>query len=132
MKELVGRIITGIRVAPDQSELLFDTDKGPVKYSTEADCCSESWFADITGVHAIIGAQVRQAEEVENMAHYNVEDGRTRQEYDSAYGWKLTTDKGHADIVFRNSSNGYYGGWMNKASDTKAKGFTPITDDWRA
>lgn len=131
MKELIGKKISGLRINEDQSILMFDTDQGAVGYVTYGDCCSETWFADITGVSAMLGGTVQTAEEV-SMDGYNVEDGRTRQEYDEAYGYKLTTDKGYADIVFRNSSNGYYGGSIELLKRGLPDGMTAIVDDWHA
>lgn len=131
MKELIGKKITGLRINEDQSVLAFDTDQGVIAYDAWGECCSETWFADITGVSALIGGTVRTADEV-NMEGYNVEDGRTRQEYDEAYGYKLTTDKGYTDIVFRNSSNGYYGGSIDPLRGEPPEGMTAITDDWHA
>ena len=131
MKELIGKRITQISVNDDQSILSFATDGGTVSYQTYGDCCSESWFADITGVDALLGGTVQSADEV-NMDGYNVEDGRTRQVYDEAYGWKLRTDKGYADIVFRNSSNGYYGGWMELFGGALPDTMVTIFEDWSA
>ena len=102
-----------------------------IAYDAWGDCCSETWFADITGVGALIGGTVQTADEV-SMDGYNVEDGRTRQECDEAYGYKLTTDKGYADIVFRNSSNGYYGGSIELLKRELPEGMIAITDDWQA
>ena len=131
MKELIGKKISHIRINDDQSILSFETDQGLVSYEAWGDCCSESWFADITGVSALIGGVVATADEV-SMDDYNVNDGRTRQGEDSAYGYKITTDKGYADIVFRNSSNGYYGGDMNLLRDIGDSNMTEILDDWHA
>ncbi len=133
MKELIGKKIVGLRINQDQSILAFDTDQGIVAYMTDADCCSETWFADITGVDALIGGTVQTADEV-SLEGYNVEDGRTRQEEDSAYGIKLTTERGYVDIVFRNSSNGYYGGdiYLLDRDLTDADVMTHISDDWHA
>jgi hypothetical protein len=131
MKELISKKITGMRINDDQSVLAFDTDQGTVAYGAWGDCCSETWFADITGVSALLGGTVQTADEV-SMEGYNVEDGRTRQEYDEAYGVKLTTDKGYADIVFRNSSNGYYGGSIELLKRDLPEDMTAITDDWHA
>lgn len=132
MKELIGKTITGLRVNEDQSLLVFDHPDGTnTGYETDADCCSETWFADITGVSALIGGVVRTADEV-SMDGYNVNDGRGRQESDEAYGYKLTTDKGHVDIVFRNSSNGYYGGSINIFNNRLPENMVEITDDWMA
>ena len=131
MNELIGKKITGLRINEDQSVLAFDTDQGVIAYDAWGDCCSETWFADITGVGALIGGTVQTADEV-SMDGYNVEDGRTRQECDEAYGYKLTTDKGYADIVFRNSSNGYYGGEIRLMKGELPKVMIAITDDWQA
>jgi hypothetical protein len=131
MKELIGKKITGLRINEDQSVLVFDTDQGAIAYDAFGDCCSETWFADITGVSALLGGIVQTADEV-GMEGYNVEDGRTRQEWDEAYGYKLTTDKGYADIVFRNSSNGYYGGSIDLLKRELPEGMTAVTDDWHA
>ncbi len=131
MEELIGKTIESLSVSKDQSILAFYTDAGVIAYEVEGDCCSESWFADINGVSALINGKVT-ASDIVSMDGYNVEDGRCRQEYDAAYGIKITTDKGYADIVFRNSSNGYYGGWMNKFSASLPDVMVQITNDWQA
>lgn len=132
---LLGKKITGMQVSDDDAYLRFDTDAGRVLFFADADCCSETWFADITGVDALLGGRVLEVDEVDIGV---VHDDRGRQDEDVAYGVKLRTDKGYADIVFRNSSNGYYGGglrlitdyldWPVPTDDT----FTPITADWSA
>lgn len=130
MKELIGKKINKILVNSDQSVLIFDTDQGDVAYETYADCCSETWFADITGVAALLGGTVATVEEVDIEV---VEDGRTRQEEDCFYGVKIVTDKGHAAIVYRNSSNGYYGGSADyTANFTRPADLTEISEDWSA
>ena len=48
MNELIGKKITGMWVSNDQSILAFDTDQGVIAYDAWGDCCSETWFADIT------------------------------------------------------------------------------------
>lgn len=132
MKELVGKKINGIYVSEGENELAFDTDAGVIGYEGYGDCCSETWFADVLGVSALIGATVAAVEDVD-LENYNIEDGRGRQEADSVYGYKLRTDKGYADIVFRNSSNGYYGGSCDHMRNAPAlESMRQITDDWHA
>lgn len=131
LEQLIGKKITELRINEDQSVLAFYTDQGVIAYETRGDCCSETWFADITGVSALLGGTVQTADKV-NMDGYNAEDGRTRQQHDEAYGVKLTTDKGYCDIVFRNSSNGYYGGSIWRLMREMPDGMTAITDDWHA
>jgi hypothetical protein len=133
-QSLVGLRINAIFVSPGEHSLYLVTDRSgdaPIlALYTEGDCCSESWWADVTGVMQLLFAQVARVEDIEVEAP---EDGRGRQESDEAYGLRITTDQGAADLVFRNSSNGYYGGWctpdwsMSVPDDAKR-----ITRDWRA
>lgn len=131
MDALIDKEISRVFVSDDQHSIYFDTDSGVVGYSTEGDCCSESWFADITGVDAILGAVVLRAE---TLAMDDPSDERSRQEYDQAYGYQLTTARGRCVIVFRNSSNGYYGGWMEGPVEGAEipSSAVEITDDWSA
>jgi len=135
MDELIGKIVTKISVADQGTEypegvLIFETDSGKMHYVTDADCCSETWFADITGVDALLGVVVKDAVRIDLD---EPKDGRTRQEEDQAYGVKITTERGVCDIVYRNSSNGYYGGGCSLAVDYNgATNVREITDDWSA
>lgn len=130
MNELVGKTVIGLRVNEDQSILAFDHSDGTsTSYEAYGDCCSETWFADITGVEALLGGKVLEVENVDLPA---VADGRTRQEEDQFYGVKLRTDKGLVDIVYRNSSNGYYGGSIDLLNRELPENMKPITDDWQA
>ena len=117
MLELIGKRVSGLRINADQSILAFDHPDGTsTVYETCGDCCSETWFADFVGVHSLIGAKIARAEgSVIDFGHH--QDERTRQDYDKLYGMKLVTDKGYLDIVFRNSSNGHYSGWMGLISE---------------
>lgn len=128
MKELIGKTITGLRVNGDQTIIAFDHRGGSTAFETWGDCCSYTWFADITGVAALIGGTVLDAENIELDA---IDDGRTRQEYDLFYGIKLRTNKGIVDIVYRNSSNGYYCGNIKPYAGVLPD-MTEITDDWSA
>lgn len=132
LDKLIGKKISGIAVNDDQSILVFNTDAGDVAYEGYGDCCSETWFADIVGIQSLIGATVASVEDIE-LDPSPAQDSRCRQEEDAFYGMKLVTDKGHADIIYRNSSNGYYGGsadLMSKIPDSSS--FVKITDDWQA
>lgn len=132
MEELTGLTIKELYVGGEEQDwLVFVTDDGKeVLYETFADCCSETWFADITGVDYLLGATVTSVEEIKTE---EVEDERTRQEYDTVYGYKLTTNKGYVDIVYRNSSNGYYGGECAHVESRKYDLYmVAITDDWEA
>lgn len=144
MKELVGKTIAAVYVgdipynthfgveAYKDGRLAFQTDAGLLSYDTWGDCCSESWFADITGVDALIGGIVTACD-VAPFDGTEIYDGRTRQECDTVYGWILTTNKGRATIAFRNSSNGYYGGACERSNDdVDLSAMRQIVEDWSA
>lgn len=139
MHALEGRRVEQLRIEQGDERLIFVTDQGPIAYETDGDCCSETWFADITGVDCLLGHVVTKIEDVE-YANYDgadgirppEEDGRSRQEVDQYYGVKLTTDLGYVDIVYRNSSNGYYGGDCEQTDRVGLEDTAEITSDWQA
>lgn len=129
-KVLIGTTVTEIRVKPGEASLALVTKDGVCALDTDADCCSETWFADILGVQHLLNHEIN---ELEFLDLPRPDDGRSRQEEDQAYGLRLTTAAGVCDIIFRNSSNGYYGGWANLAQEAPdIEGWRVITDDWQA
>jgi len=110
MEKLIGRKINHLFVSSGENFLKLDTDKGEMIVEAEGDCCSESWFADIINASLIFGKEITSVEE-EDLPQPS--DNRGRQESDAAYGIVIKTTGGQCNIVFRNSSNGYYGGWAN-------------------
>lgn len=133
MKGLLNRTIMSVLVSNDQTYIQFETDQGPISYSLDADCCSETWFSDILNVSNLINNRVVEVCNLE-LPDYNLDDGRCRQEVDEVYGYSIKTEKGSCEVIFRNSSNGYYGGSIYQ-SDTflnKDELVEVITDDWKS
>lgn len=127
---LVGKTIETIAVNEDESALEFVTACGKrVYWVTQGDCCSESWWADGFSLNALRGGTVRQVNEIEMP---EPKDDRTRQEVDEAHGFELVTDKGKAQLVFRNSSNGYYGGWASEVDAASGEFRVIVGNDWQA
>jgi hypothetical protein len=131
---LIGLRVEAMFVTEGEHALALVTDRPAddsiLLLDTEGDCCSESWWADATGVMQLLHAKIVSTEDIELDTP---EDGRSRQDEDQAYGLRINTDHGSCDLIFRNSSNGYYGGtclpqWVSSLPD----GVTPITRDWRA
>jgi len=130
LRKLIGRLVISVSVSLDANELKFITDMGDVGIHTDGGCCSETWFSDLIGLTALLGGRVTAVESLE-LPDYNCKDGRSRQQEDVAYGHRITTEVGFADLIYRNSSNGFYGGWLS-AGDAK-EAIIPITcDDWSA
>lgn len=145
MKELVGLVVDKMFVNEDQSVLKFETGQGEKLFVAEGDCCSETWFADILIQNNFYGMRVTDVVELDLPLFVQKlieSDGRTRQEVDCVYGYrvKLKNDKtwqwSEIEIIFRNSSNGYYGGSVyfkeSMPSWVDSNTWTEITKDWQA
>lgn len=151
MNGLIGKKITGIKVSDDQSLLSFFTESEVISYQACGDCCSETWFADLIGVTSLIGSTVSLVEKLVfescPMCHkdlirtptsngplqgYSCDDGRGRQDSDQAYGYSLISTRGRTTVIFRNSSNGYYGGEIVLYNGDLPQNMIEITDDWQA
>lgn len=133
--ETIGRKVKSLWVSDDEAEIVFVfKDGGQATYLTEGDCCSHSWYADIVGAKQLIGATVKEIEEL-SLDNYNYDIRKNSQE-DQAYGHSFKTDKGACDIIFRNASNGYYGGWAeyhkSAAPIDERTDLIQIKKDWRA
>ena len=143
MDELIGRTVTALYVDPGQDDedneyiwLAVETDDGTYQYYVEGDCCSSSWFNDILGVQNLLGQTVTAVERVdmpEPPADLVNPQGYS---YDCLqdYGIKLTTLLGYCDVIFRNESNGYYGGdlrfYSRDPDEVDLGGWVMILADW--
>lgn len=147
MEQLIGKTINKLEVSENQLLLRF-TDSEGVKYiyAATGDCCSETWWADIS----ISKQWSADSLPVEIYGEYAVKmplwceksvnrDGKCRQEFDKVYGHNLRTSRGSIEIIYRNSSNGYYGGdfefvesYNSSYRDEIEGNWTNITEDWSA
>lgn len=133
LEQLVGRIIE--KIFMNEDNLKFETDLGTFVFGVEGDCCSSSYFHDFIGVKKLLaGNPVVSVKEIElDQDDSKVKVNRNDSEEIAYYGYEIVTEDpqfGEVTSVFsfRNSSNGYYGGWMNIVSeDTVVK--PQIKDD---
>lgn len=117
METLAGKKIEKIYLSFDDEWLQFVTDKGLISFQAEGDCCSNSWVSDIINPEFLIGETVLSVEEIslDNVRIGSLSETDSEKHYEEEmqyYGYKIVTPKGVAEIIFRNSSNGYYGGWL--------------------
>lgn len=132
LRQLLERRIDAIRIDGDEQHYLaFDTDAGTLCMAALGGCCSESWFYHILGVKALLGHTVTDIEIVKDDA--DPPDTYSRQEEDKLYGFNIRTTGGMADVEFRNSSNGYYGGWLEAVKSIPPEvRMIAVTDDYTA
>lgn len=116
LEELMGRKILSVQLDAAKVYLKFITDQGDVLYGCYADCCSESWINHINGMSELVGGTVEDVDEVDFHALLKIEPEATRQEFDRVLFHRIKTEKGWCTLEFRNSSNGYYGGWLEEVA----------------
>lgn len=105
---LINKQIAEIAVSEDQSQLIFLTyDDKVIPWKVEGDCCSWSYWADLTGMRAFDNDAVVTA--IDSIPMPQTQTGKD--ELTQVYGYLVTTTRGKCTIAFRNESNGYYGGW---------------------
>lgn len=132
---LQGKTIKSVHVSRGEEVLRFDLTDGNSVYWTadNIDWCSNCWFADITGFNALVGGTVASVKEIEGHTLADPMTNRSRQDIDKVYGHTVTTDKGRASIILRNSSNGFYCGCRYECSKCYNNyEWREITDDWSA
>lgn len=127
--EIIGKRISSIKVSDDCLSI-SDSDGKLYSVAVSGDCCSESWWADIYGAEHLIDSVAIDVLEAD-LANYNSDDGRGRQEAESVYGFSVLTDSGVTTFIFRNSSNGYYGGWMSACRDCSDLDMQEVSSTWK-
>lgn len=129
-KDFIGKKIEAVFVSDDDQLLYLQT--GPteaIKFQAEGDCCSSSYFNDINGISVLLGGTIAKIEDIAN-ARDDIRDSEWG-DLTQFYGVKIVTDKGYCDIIYRNESNGYYGGWCESslAIGIVWSVLTPVTMD---
>lgn len=129
IKDLIGKSVKKIFLNTEY--LKFETDDGDFTYTVTGDCCSHSFFYDFYGVKNLLeNGKVIDVKEVELSPERMI----PKPENDSLqfYGYQITTkskDFGEVTSVFsfRNDSNGYYGGSLDKTENINVQ--PEITED---
>jgi hypothetical protein len=147
MKDLKGKIIENIFIDDMAEFIIFETNSGKLVYECNAECCSETYISEIIGIRNIFShdygtvyelnsPELMTITEIEQMELGTCEK-RTKQETDNIYGYKIkfgtdvssyAFDQTYSHptdasvsllIIFRNSSNGYYGGCLTLSKEDK-------------
>jgi len=122
IERLVGRTITKIYMNEDF--LKFETNLGDIVFGVYGGCCSYSYFHDFIGVEKLLkGTPVVSVKAIDlSTTDSKVLVNRNDSDEIECYGYEIVTEDpqfGEVTSVFsfRNSSNGYYGGSLENASD---------------
>jgi len=125
-KSLIGEQIKNFLVDENkESATLTLLDGRKFRYYVDGDCCSYSWIEHITVPTDIEGAKLLEVKEGDSVDI--TDEGNAHPNEDHPYGYEsllkyqtsFVTDKGEIIFEYRNSSNGYYGGYMSGPSEIK-------------
>jgi hypothetical protein len=120
LRKLVGRRVIDVRISPDKTVIAFKFDVSALVIQAVGDCCSESWFEHISGLEYLLAAVVRDIDVNDDESEV-VPVTPGRQEVERAYSYSIYTERGTCQIEMRNSSNGYYGGYLEEVKGHGAK-----------
>lgn len=109
---LVGKTLTGMKIANDREAILFQTTDGEIVVQVDADCCSYTWVEHIEMPALGFPATVVSVDDLE-MPEGKPSTFHADPDSLQFYGCKILTDKGEIVIDYRNDSNGYYGGSLS-------------------
>lgn len=113
---LRGKWILGFSWGGDS--IVFHSEDGKDhKFTVYGDCCSESFIYAVRS-NGLAPFTVREFEEF-TPTDEEVAGAPCPQEVNSNYGCRLLTDKWPLEIVYINSSNGYYGGYVQYEGEVK-------------
>lgn len=116
--KLIGKVVSKLLMSPEGDHLFFQTDDiSGVSFYVDGDCCSCSYFHEIDGIDNLLGQKVLAFETIDLPKSLQEQlDKAYTPEYKDVieyYSIKIQTPKGYTSIIFRNESNGYYGGWCS-------------------
>ena len=107
---LIGKTIVSIEGIANSDVTIKTTDGAEYIMYHEQDCCESVSIEDVVGdINDLIGTPILEAEEVSNAD--DPEDVPVPEYADEAQEWtfyKFGTIKGHVNIRWFGSSNGYY------------------------
>lgn len=116
-EKLVGKVLSSVTLSPDKETVTFRcTDGEDYAFGVQGDCCSVSWIEHLEMPDNVLNATVTQILRAEMDGTDKLmncrEDGTREHESLAVYNTTFRTDRGDIVLEFRNSSNGYYGGYI--------------------
>ena len=121
LKDLVGKKV--LKIFINQEYLKFVTDSGEFTYVVTGDCCSTSYFYDFYGVKNLLdNGKIKEIKQVELHPTDLLVTSSRYEDCIQVYGYQITTESEvYGDVTsvfsFRNASNGYYGGSIDKTEN---------------
>lgn len=115
-ENLIGKTIEKIIIDTKYGQYInFITNDEPVGFVAVGDCCSRTYISEFVNVANLLGQKIDKIEELKLLEGDCLpRPASVSHEEEEIYGVKFHTEKGTAVLVYRNESNGYYGGSMDR------------------
>lgn len=111
-KDIINKKIETVSLSKDKEKISFIfKDKTSKLYHVEGDCCSNSWIEHLEVPNNIKDAVIIDVQENSLgtiPANYEFNEYNVIKKYSTIF----KTSKGDIVLEYRNSSNGYYGGYL--------------------
>jgi len=113
-QDFANRKLKAVSLRDDKTVLVFEfEDGGKAEFTAEGDCCSHSWFEHLEAPDTVEGLEVLAVED-QRMEH-GWDGEEDMGDYLQSYQTILRLNNGESiKVEYRNSSNGYYGGYLER------------------
>lgn len=106
---MIGKKLKSAELSADKQRITFRFQDGFARsFGVDGDCCSSSWIEHFETPGRLDGAELLG---VEDSASVQI-DNHPEHDCLQVYWTKFNTSVGSIVLEFRNSSNGYYGGYL--------------------
>lgn len=117
IERMQGKKLKKVELNPDKTKITFEfLDGYTTNFGVEGDCCSHSWIEHIETFVNQEGATFLSIEEdvmdKTEDDEYNPKVNNSKHESLQVYSTRFKFDRGEIVLEYRNSSNGYYGGYL--------------------
>ncbi len=118
--KMKGKKLVSVYLSHDKETIIFEMDGGPVVFAVEGECCSHSWIEHLETPIDMFGAKVLDM----SQNYVDETDPAVLEAHESltVYQTHFHTDRGDIVLEYRNSSNGYYGGYLVVVNGEQLRG----------
>jgi hypothetical protein len=111
---MLGRKLLSVAITDDGEVVTFEFQDGFSRsFAVGGDCCSCSWIEHLEMPNDVAGATLLSVQESAPITQdHDAHDEENGDDCIQVYNTSFRTDRGEIILEFRNSSNGYYGGYL--------------------
>lgn len=115
--DMIGKKLAGVELQDNGERITFTFEGGGERsFGVEGDCCSTSWIEHLEVPNDIAGATLLSVDGSAPITQdHDAHDVDHQDDSIEVYNTAFKTDRGEIILEYRNSSNGFYGGYLVEA-----------------